>query len=580
MKNRLRIITAVVLCAMIPFSSLCMTAHAAQETPVGMITAVPGAVTSDNVASDPAYQVYRSFLEENSEVVRTVYEGIFSLQSQIDVSGFHLPVGDIPILMDVIKYSFPELFYMNGYRYSYRSGKALNISPEYIVDDPQEKRRLFFEAAEKRYLPLIDDSMDDFTKAVILHDELALSSYYAATDAQGNRSDNYTYMAEGWGVCQDYTECYAYLLARCGIKSEIVSSDAMNHAWIKVELDGSFYNVDLTWDDPTPDRTGKVRHLYFLYSDRVFQTADGELKRKSHYGYRSINPSLNDKYDSFVNLHSFSTQLCYLDDAFYAITEDGRFVRYNHHTDEITVLENLRFTWPAGQNSYWVGNYSGLVSFAKKLYYNGPDAVYRYDPEKGETELFAESTGDQPIYGLRIVNNQLWAVYADNPNTGRVEPVYLIDLPVPYYSVTVDDSITGGTVTADKHTAAEGQTVTLTVAPDNNADIVAVTVNGQEIVPSDGVYSFVMPASDVTVSAIFEQHEALLLGDVDGDLEVTIIDATTIQRVLAELPTRAYNEALADCDGDQEVTILDATVIQRWLAGVDQNERIGKPLTT
>ena len=69
-----------------------------------------------------------------------------------------------------------------------------------------------------------------------------------------------------------------------------------------------------------------------------------------------------------------------------------------------------------------------------------------------------------------------------------------------------------------------------------------------------------------------------VLGDVDGDGEVTILDATAIQRHLASLSTTAYNKDLADTDGDGEVTILDATFIQRWLAGLSSNENIGKPI--
>lgn len=69
------------------------------------------------------------------------------------------------------------------------------------------------------------------------------------------------------------------------------------------------------------------------------------------------------------------------------------------------------------------------------------------------------------------------------------------------------------------------------------------------------------------------------LGDVDGDGEVTIIDATAIQRHLANIPTFAYNEATADTDGDGEVTIIDATYIQRWLASLPSNDSIGKPIS-
>ena len=69
-----------------------------------------------------------------------------------------------------------------------------------------------------------------------------------------------------------------------------------------------------------------------------------------------------------------------------------------------------------------------------------------------------------------------------------------------------------------------------------------------------------------------------VLGDVDGDGEVTILDATCIQRRIAELSTFAYNEKAADSDEDGEVTILDATCIQRHLAELKTNDNIGKPI--
>lgn len=57
-----------------------------------------------------------------------------------------------------------------------------------------------------------------------------------------------------------------------------------------------------------------------------------------------------------------------------------------------------------------------------------------------------------------------------------------------------------------------------------------------------------------------------LLGDTDGDDSVTIVDASVIQRHLAEIPTAVYIEAAVDADQDGQVTIIDATAIQRWLA--------------
>ena len=75
----------------------------------------------------------------------------------------------------------------------------------------------------------------------------------------------------------------------------------------------------------------------------------------------------------------------------------------------------------------------------------------------------------------------------------------------------------------------------------------------------------------------YEEPTAVLLGDADGDGDVTILDATAIQRKLAALSTE-FVEAAADADGDSELTILDATAIQRYLAGLSSNENIGKPV--
>ena len=72
----------------------------------------------------------------------------------------------------------------------------------------------------------------------------------------------------------------------------------------------------------------------------------------------------------------------------------------------------------------------------------------------------------------------------------------------------------------------------------------------------------------------------VILGDVDGDGEITIIDATYIQRKLAWLDNRKpFIEKASDTDGNGELSILDATYIQRWLASLPSNNKIGKPVT-
>ena len=83
----------------------------------------------------------------------------------------------------------------------------------------------------------------------------------------------------------------------------------------------------------------------------------------------------------------------------------------------------------------------------------------------------------------------------------------------------------------------------------------------------------------VVESKIIPKITKFILGDVDSDGDVSIIDATCIQRHLAELATVSYNEIAADADGDGEVTILDATGIQRYLAELPCFAGIGNPIS-
>ncbi|MBQ9208811.1 MAG: hypothetical protein IJ149_04400 [Oscillospiraceae bacterium] len=88
------------------------------------------------------------------------------------------------------------------------------------------------------------------------------------------------------------------------------------------------------------------------------------------------------------------------------------------------------------------------------------------------------------------------------------------------YTISIAESTNGSvsaTVgeTANAVTAHYGDTVTLTVTPDAGYAVKIVVVDADEITPDeipaveitpvDGVYSFTMPASDVTVTAVFEE---------------------------------------------------------------------------
>ncbi len=74
--------------------------------------------------------------------------------------------------------------------------------------------------------------------------------------------------------------------------------------------------------------------------------------------------------------------------------------------------------------------------------------------------------------------------------------------------------------------------------------------------------------------------EQYMVGDTDGDGQITIIDATTIQLHLANLQMLEGVGALAaDCDEEGQITIMDVTLIQLYLASKDEGTKIGQIVT-
>lgn len=84
-------------------------------------------------------------------------------------------------------------------------------------------------------------------------------------------------------------------------------------------------------------------------------------------------------------------------------------------------------------------------------------------------------------------------------------------------------------------------------------------------------------AKEQGLSYVCADIPVFVLGDTDGNNNVTITDATMIQKYLAEYDvSETFIIEAADTDGDGRITISDVTVIQRYLAEIDVPEGIGK----
>ena len=101
-----------------------------------------------------------------------------------------------------------------------------------------------------------------------MHDYIINTTKYDSERSDNNvinyKSDiAYGPLFEGYALCGGYTDLYELLLEQMHIKSFKVSGDI--HIWNAIELNGTWYNLDLTWDDPvTTSGEDRITHDYFL----------------------------------------------------------------------------------------------------------------------------------------------------------------------------------------------------------------------------------------------------------------------------------------------------------------------------
>ncbi|MCR5478733.1 MAG: leucine-rich repeat protein [Ruminococcus sp.] len=97
---------------------------------------------------------------------------------------------------------------------------------------------------------------------------------------------------------------------------------------------------------------------------------------------------------------------------------------------------------------------------------------------------------------------------------------------IPAYNVSVASDIANGSVIADRPLALQGETVTLTVTPDEGYAVKSISVNDGDVALTDngdGTYSFTMPAGDANVTAEMKPFDVHLYGhslSLDGDIGV------------------------------------------------------------
>lgn len=198
------------------------------------------------------------------------------LNPDLDVSGF------VPYVQP--NASVMELYDTSAIQRAWESGDDSGLS---------DKDREILERCREVLGEVLAEGMSAYEMELAVHDWLVeWGSYDRTVYDNPNHSgrtgyrDPWGMLVGGYGNCLGYSSTFQLLMDLSGVECITVVGAAFgsreDHAWNMVKLDGEWYCVDVTWDDPTGAARNGRHHRYFNVTSAYLRETDHQ------WDYRNV----------------------------------------------------------------------------------------------------------------------------------------------------------------------------------------------------------------------------------------------------------------------------------------------------
>ncbi|MBR6404236.1 MAG: hypothetical protein IKS48_12690 [Eubacterium sp.] len=339
----------------------------------------------------------------------------FAGEDSVDVEEFDIRLNESDDLLKLyasLVNDNPDYFFLEDdlrVEYYLKTNEIVTLNFVYSVEDKSTRMKMIQEYNEaiEYFKKGVNPTWTDMEKFVYIHDYLVRNCEYDVAKTMEHRYDTYGVLVEKKAVCQGYALAVNALANKLGLESHYVSSEEMNHGWNMVKINGKYYMMDVTWDDPTPDRLGRVDHYYMFKSMSFFNTDEGAHMADDIIVEGGVLPEeANDtKYDSYSFFNDIKIGFEYIDGKWYglyskdiaihSLTCDGT----DWKVDDVLIdLYDAR--WYDENGGYFLADLGGgYTSYDNILYYSDNESIYAYDPKDKNTQKVYELSEDEKKLG-------------------------------------------------------------------------------------------------------------------------------------------------------------------------------------
>jgi hypothetical protein len=242
----------------------------AWQDPVG--TERTDAGGNSEIEAPPSRHYYNRLSEAQKQAYEEILKAMPAFPQRIE-----LPELDKEELAETVKaysYDNPDRFNLGDSYTFLTQGKKRFLEPNYRFGKEEYEIALQkTQTAIETFMKVAPVNGSDFEKELAVHDYLTARVLYQS-DGQPYEATAYGALVLGKASCEGYARAAKLLLEALGIESLLNTGNATNsggttqaHMWNCVKVDGQWYQLDVTWDDPGTDNGGVRRYDYFNLTD-------------------------------------------------------------------------------------------------------------------------------------------------------------------------------------------------------------------------------------------------------------------------------------------------------------------------
>lgn len=360
-----------------------------------------------------AHVAYAQESFDEQEIWEDIERQLEAGTAKVDIKKYGLSSSDFQKLwLNKINLS-PEMYFVGTQTKIIIDAKTKVVRefvPQYLKGIDKKK----LQAELNKMMSVLEEDMSDLEKALAIHDYLIAQCTYDKSANPNNLSctsfSMYGAVANKKAVCQGYALTFLYAMKQEGIECTVVTGG--NHAWNQVKIDGSWYHVDCTWDDPEGSKAGYVSHKYFLKDDAFMRSKAGGSAHV--WAADKFTACTSNIYNSSNIWDNTNNQMLYKDGYWYYTrhkdnTNYDYYYKCNLKTNQEYEIKQLKNIWFAsGNTGKYYPDATKIATDGKNIYYSTPNSIRVMNFNGSSDKALVTLNGSYgKIYGLNYVNGRL-----------------------------------------------------------------------------------------------------------------------------------------------------------------------------